>query len=436
MSDLLVTHSYDFVKPPEVQTALARILGVGVLVAEGDEHRFQRKKLMPAFAFRHIKDLYPVFWAKSREVVQAMTDHIGGPNSDPEKATKTGVIEAGEWASRAALDIIGVAGLGRDFGAIKDPHNELSQTYNNVFTPTKQAQLLALLNVFLPQKFVQLLPVKRNHDILAASQKIRSVCMDLIREKREKLKNKEPTDVDILSVALESGAFTDENLAAQLMTFLAAGHETTATAMTWTTYLLAKHPEVQARLRREIREHLPPPDSDTDISSLDIDHLPYLNAVCSEGLRYYSPVPLTLRAAGPNAVLLGRKVPEGTRIAISPWAVHFDTGLWGADAREFNPERWLQRTVEDGQEKAKYVASGGASSNYAMLTFLHGPRSCIGQSFSRAEFACLLACWVGRFEFALQNEEDADEKKIDIKNGVTARPAKGMYLQATVVDGW
>ena len=420
-----------------MQVALSRILGVGVLVAEGDEHRFQRKKLMPAFAFRHIKDLYPVFWAKSREAVQAMTDYVGARNPDPEKATKTGVIEAGDWASRAALDIIGVSGLGRDFGAIKDPSNELNQTYKNVFTPTKQAQILALLNIFLPLWLVRCLPVKRNNDILEASQMIRSVCMDMIQEKKGKLLRKEPTDVDILSVALESGAFTDEKLVDQLMTFLAAGHETTATAMTWTTYLLAKHPEVQTRLRQEIREHLPSPDSDTDISSLDIDHLPYLNAVCSEGLRYYSPVPLTFREAGPNAYLLSRKIPEGTRITIVPWAVHYDTGLWGADAAEFNPDRWLQKS-EGGEEggKDKFVASGGASSNFAMLTFLHGPRSCIGQSFSRAEFACLLACWVGRFEFALKNEEDADEKKIEIKGGVTARPAKGMYLQTTVVDGW
>jgi cytochrome P450 len=95
--------------------------------------------------------------------------------------------------------------------------------------------------------------------------------------------------LDILSVALESGGFTDENLIDQLMTFLAAGHETTASAMTWATYLLAKHPEVQARLRAEIRENLPSiSDTDTAVSSSDIGRLPYLSAFCNEVLRYLS----------------------------------------------------------------------------------------------------------------------------------------------------
>lgn len=462
LSEVLVTRSYDFQKPSDVQLALSRILGVGVLVAEGDEHKFQRKQLMPAFAFRHVKDLYPIFWNKSREVVQAMTNHIlssaskqaSSPSSsssfpDPEKASKTQVIEVGDWASRATLDIIGLAGLGKDFGAIQNPDTELSQTYKNVFSPNQQARRLALLTFFLPNWLVARLPVQRNNDILAASRTIRTVCGELVREKREKLARKEPTDVDILSVALESGAFTDENLVDQLMTFLAAGHETTATAMTWGIYVLAKNPEIQARLRQEVREHLPSlvesgeeeGEEDRQISSLDIDHLPYLNAVCSELLRYYAPVPLTLREAGAGAVLQGRKIPQGTRIVLSPWATNFDPNLWGADAAQFRPERWLSEGVGNGggdNRPSMHAAnSGGASSNFAYLTFLHGPRSCIGQSFAKAEFACLLACWVGRFEFALKNEEDRDEKNISVKGtGATAKPEKGMYVYATVVDGW
>jgi cytochrome P450 len=67
---------------------------------------------------------------------------------------------------------------------------------------------------------------------------------------------------------------------------------------------------------------------------------------------------------------------------------------------------------------------------------LHGPRSCIGQRFATAEFACLLAAWIGRFEFALNDERELDEKNVEIKGGVTARPAKGMYVKAKVLEGW
>ena len=204
----------------------------------------------------------------------------------------------------------------------------------------------------------------------------------------------------------------------------------TAASMTWAVYLLARHPQVQARLRAEIREHLPPLTGST-VSSLDIDRMPYLNAVCHEILRYYGPVPMTLRQAVCDTTIQGHFVPKGTRIMITPWAVNKSKGMWGPDALQFDPDRWMPRFEGD-----KAAASGGAKSNYAFLTFLHGPRSCIGQSFAKAEFACLLAAWIGRFAFELYNKDEMDEDKMVIKGGVTARPAKGLHVRTTVVEGW
>ena len=406
-----------------------------MLLAEGDEHKMQRRNLLPAFAFRHVKDLYPVFWAKAREGVQAMTEKILNDAAERDDAEKnTAVIEAGNWASRITLDIIGLAGLGRDFHAIKDPGNRLTQAYGRVFKPSRQAQMLQLLGMLFSPKLVAWLPFRRNEDISSAAGMIRAECAELIKEKKEKLAQKELTDVDILSVAIESGGFSDENLVDQLMTFLAAGHETTASAMTWAAYLLAKHTDVQTRLRAEVREHLPPisgSDDDSTVSSFDIDRMPYLNAVCNEILRYLAPVALTVRTAACDTSIQGQFVPKGTQIMLVPWAINKSEALWGEDARSFNPERWMPKSDGD-----KHAASGGATSNYAFLTFLHGPRSCIGQSFAKAEFACLLAAWVGRFSMELHNKEEMDESKIDIKGGVTARPSKGMHIDATVLEGW
>ncbi|KAH8204419.1 hypothetical protein TruAng_001470 [Truncatella angustata] len=441
LAEVLVHRNYDFEKPAEVKSFLGRILGVGVLVAEGDEHKVQRRNLLPAFAFRHVKDLYPVFWQLSRKAVQAMTADILADArkqtgaQDTEKALvdrkNTSVIEVGNWASRATLDIIGIAGMGNDFKAIEDPNNEVNETYRTVFQPTKQAQLLGLLGQFLPTWFVRSLPVKRNNDIGQAAKVIKTVCRDLIVQKRQRLARKEPTEVDILSVAIESGGFTDEDLVNQMMTFLAAGHETTASAMTWAVYMLSRYPDVQTRLRQEIRENLPSPDTDQDVTSVQIDHLPYLNAVCNEVLRYYPPVPMTLRETAVDTSIMGHRVPKGTRIILAAAAINFDQDLWGPDAGEFNPDRWMAKDAAD-----KSAASGGATSNYAYMTFLHGPRSCIGQAFAKAEFACLLASWVGRLEFELYNKEEHDERNVQIKGGVTARPAKGMYVYAKVVEGW
>ncbi|KAK1451701.1 cytochrome P450 [Colletotrichum melonis] len=447
LAEVLVTHNYDFKKPGAVRSSIGRILGIGVLLAEGDDHKVQRKNLMPAFAFRHVKDLYPLFWSKACEGVQAITDavHAEATKSategltDPEKAAlgpNTAVLEIGNWASRTTLDIIGMAGMGRDFGAIRDPANPLNQTYQHVFKPSRQAQVLAVLGLLLPGNLVHHLPLQRNGDIAKAANTIRATCRELIREKKEKLERKQLTDIDILSVALESGCFTEDNLVDQMMTFLAAGHETTASAMMWAIYCLCLNPEVQSRLRLEIRERLPTPGTPGDITALDIDHMPYLNAVCNEVLRYYSPVPMTLREAAVDTVIDGNKVPKGTRIMLCPWATNKDTSLWGADAGRFNPNRWLPSRDGDAAETKKTANSGGATSNYAFMTFLHGPRSCIGQGFAKAEFACILASWIGRFEFSLKNKEEYDEKNMTIKGGVTARPSKGLHVYVKVVDGW
>ena len=264
-----------------------------------------------------------------------------------------------------------------------------------------------------------------NSNIVEAIQVIKRVCRQLIQQKQEKLDRKEKrVDVDILSVALESGGFSEEGLVNQMMTFLAAGHETTATTLTWVTYALCLHPEIQTRLREEIRANLTSiSDDSTTVTSEMLDKLHYLHAVCKETLRLYSPVPLTMRETPKNTTILNQYVPKGTKIVMALSATNTSTELWGPDAAEFNPERWL------GPGKAN---SGSASSNYAFMTFLHGPRSCIGQSFAKAEFACLLAAMVGRFEWALQ---DPDWKP-DVRGGVTAKPKGGLFVKMKPIEGW
>ena len=228
---------------------------------------------------------------------------------------------------------------------------------------------------------------------------------------------------NILSVAIESGEFTDEGLVNQLMTFLVAGHETTASALSFAIYALCRYPEVQRRLREEVHFRLPDPRSPTSsITSNDIDNFPYLNAVCNEVLRLYAPVAVTGRVAAADTTLVGQYVPKGTTIFIAPWAINADKGFWGEDAEHFNPDRWL------GESKAN---SGGIESNYAFLTFLHGPRGCIGQSFAKGEFACLLAAWAGTLETRFASADYV----MHVGNGLTTRP-KDLEVKVHVVDEW
>lgn len=366
---------------------------------------------MPAFSFRHIKDLYPVFWSKSMEMVNALQDYVA---SQPANTA----VEMGDWASRATLDIIGVAGMGQDFNALKDPNSDLTQTYQRIFKPSRAQQILGLLGLFIHPNIIAHIPVKRNADIHAACQVARDTCRRVVEQKKIRLANKEPMDPDIISVALESGGFSDENLVDQMMTFLAAGHETTASAMQWAIYALSQNLGIQKRLREEIRKSI---SLDDEIDAAKIDGISYLHAVCNEVLRIHTPVPLTLRVTDHDTFIGRQAVPKGTIIILAPAAINTSSELWGTDAGEFNPDRWM------GPGKAN---SGGATSNYAFMTFLHGPRSCIGQKFSQAEFACLLAAFVAKFEFVMK---DPDEK-VEIKGGITARPKNGMNVILTPVE--
>lgn len=432
--------NYEFIKPPQFRMDLGLLLGIGVLLAEGDEHKRQRRALMPAFSYRHIKDLVPVFWSKGREVTVKMTAVVqsestgsngavtSNGSSEKPAAKNDGVLELSNWASRVTLDIIGTAGLGHDFHAIGDPSSELNECYRRVFQPdrSRARRWIQLLAQVVPMWILFRMPFKRNKEVREARALIRRVCHELIEEKKAKIATGKSTDVDILSVALSSGGFSDENLVDQLMTFLAAGHETTASAMVWASYLLCLNSSIQSKLHSEIRSKLPSiSDVNAKVTAEDIDKVSYLHAVCHETLRYIPSVPLTMRVAAHDSTILGNPIPAKTMIIVAPWAVNRSPELWGPDAGEFKPERWLN---EDGS----FNGSGGAPSNYSFLSFLHGPRSCIGQRFALEEFACLLAAWVGRFEM-----EFADPNfKLDIVGGVTAKPRGGLKVKARVVEGW
>lgn len=377
---------------------------------------------MPAFSYRHIKDLYPIFWSKGVEMVGMIENHIKGNSGK-------NVITVGDWASRATLDIIGVAGMDQDFHSLRDPSNKLNEQYRRALKePSTLMKLVTLLGLFVVDlRLVLKLPLKRNIEIKAASDYIRTVARQIICQKREKMEKQKDTnnDVDIISVALRSGGFSEENLVDQMMTFLAAGHETTSSAFQWAIYALCKHPEMQTRLREEIRANLPPisKEDPTPASASAVDALPYLNAFCNEVLRYYPPVRITVREAARDTTIVGAPIPKGTILLLAPEVINHSPQFWGRDADEFNPERWM------GPGRAN---TGGADSNYAFMTFIHGPRSCIGQGFAKAELACLVAVTVGKFHVEL---EDPDAP-LETKNGVTVSPRDGVRAKFTALEGW
>jgi cytochrome P450 len=204
-------------------------------------------------------------------------------------------------------------------------------------------------------------------------------------------------------------------------------HETTASALTWACYLLTLHPEYQEKLRAEIREKIP--SGDSQITYSDLESLPLLNGICQEVLRLYPTVPATIRESIRDTTVAGKHVPKGTRIILCPYAINRCPLFWGDNGEEFLPERWIDTDKNGNKVPNK---NGGASTNFAEITFLHGQRSCIGKDFARAELRCAVAGVVGRFAFEMQDPK----QEIHIAGAVTTKPVEGMHLRMRRVEGW
>ncbi|KJZ76346.1 hypothetical protein HIM_04428 [Hirsutella minnesotensis 3608] len=413
ISEILVSKNYNFPKAHMSRHFARRYVGHGILDATGKEHKTQRRKFAPVFAFGRIRHLYATFWDKAGEATTAMTAAC--------KSGRSAKVDIHAWAVRCTLDIIGKAGMDVDFGAIQNENNAIIQSYADLHQLSWQDAILTLLSLRFPEWFVSRIPLQRNRVFSKSMYHIRKACQKAIQSKKRMMDEKQQSTPDICSTALESGLFaSDERLTEQLMGFLFTGHHTTAKALTAAIYALCCFPEKQRLLREEIRQVLPPVDGTGEICGDDIENMPYLNAVCKEVLRKYIEAEST-REAACEIMIQGQVIPRGTTIVLSSCYTNTDPVLWGEDANEFKPERWL----EDSS------GNGGATSNYAFLSFMHGPQSCIATRYALGELACLVAAWIGRLEFSLCDKELLNEGKLPPK-----ALESQLCVQIRVVEGW
>jgi cytochrome P450 len=171
---------------------------------------------------------------------------------------------------------------------------------------------------------------------------------------------------------------------------------------------------MQTTLRTEVRNALSAAEP-SDLCSI-MESLPYLNGVMHETLRIYPTAPILFRVAAVDTHMLGNWVPRGTRVVIPPWIMNRSPELWGEDAEEFRPQRWI-----DANGRPNSTGGGEIS----ILTFLHGPRGCIGENFSKAELRCLIASMVSQFEWTL----DMPKEDVVPAGAITIRPANGLHLK-------
>ncbi|CEJ61736.1 Putative Cytochrome P450 monooxygenase [Penicillium brasilianum] len=430
--DIMSTNTYDFEKPWRARNFLARILGFGLILSEGAAHKKQRKALTPAFNIKNIRAMYSLMWDKTNQLLVELEKELKmNPMDGTSPEEGVGKLEMGVWGSRLTLDIIGPAAMGRDFRSLQNSDNPVAESFLRILEPTTEKMAFLAMNFTLPQWIAQRVPWRLNQVIANETGFLRNLCNDIVREKREMLATSKASakdlEADILGTMMLGGDFSDTELVDQMLTFLAAGHETTAAALTWACYLLTLHPEVQTRLRTEIRTKIP--SATHPITHADLESLPLLNGVCQEVLRLYPTVPVTIREAICNTTVAGKHVPRGTRLILCPYAINRAPIFWGEHGEEFLPERWIDTDKAGNQIPNN---NGGASTNFAQITFLHGQRACIGKDFARAELRCAVAGVVGRFAFEMQDPK----QEIHIAGAVTTKPVEGMNLKMWRVEGW
>lgn len=221
LADLFVKNTYDFVKPKRISRFLRHVLGGGLILVEENEHKFLRKNTMPAFHFRHLNELYPMMWTKAKILCDRLKKEASGAGSTD--SDDSSVIEIGTWASKVTLDIIGVAGMGRQLNVIEKGGDPIQELYEEMLEPSQEKLLFAASCMTTSYSLIRLIPWKINKLFVYLTSSLDRICRELIQEKRQAISEKGDDHFDILSLLIKSDLFTDEVLKDQLLTFLAAG---------------------------------------------------------------------------------------------------------------------------------------------------------------------------------------------------------------------
>jgi cytochrome P450 len=354
--------------------------------------------------------------------------------------------------SNKLLDVIAEAALGVKTDSLSAQGSEFSVLYSQIFDQPPAGQVISLINTFIPVR--SWLPLKANTDFLHATREVRRQLRNTIKERRAEIfgegtkkrevrhERTEEGSKDLLTFILYERSegdnkWSDEDILGHLLNFMAAGHETTATALVWATLTLCLHPRIQARLRSEIQSKIPhsnPP------SFAELETLTYMNAFFKEVLRCLSPTVMIARTPAKELTLCGTVIPVGTTCFLDPQSIHFNPSIWGPDAEFFNPDRHLP-----GHSSEKEFPQ--SRDPYAIETLSNGPRICIGKLFAIAEFKSMMVELLRNFEMTrgwdkngdrLDEDEECepDEEGLEgvfagvrLKNSITLRWKEGVYVR-------
>jgi cytochrome P450 len=359
---VLVDNYENYSRTPASIRVLHPILGEGLLTAEGRAWKHQRRTLAPAFTPRAVMPLVPHMVAATDETIAKL------------KAASHAPVDLRAAMQRMTLEIAGRTmfsfGMDRHGAALRD----FVMEYGEKLARPRFLDLVLPLSWPSPQDFSRARFRKRWTAFIGM----------LLAERRAAGKNDgaPPRELfDLMGAARdpESGeAFTDEQLGDQVATMILAGHETTATALFWSLYLLALDPDTQEQLAAEVK-------GATIDGGFDLERLKFTRAVVDETMRLYPPAFLIIRAAAGPDTIDSRPVKKRDVVLIAPWILHRHEKLW-REPSAFIPQRFMTGTPPD---------------RFAYLPFGVGARVCIGAHFALVEAVLALAKIIGAFRVSL-----------------------------------
>ncbi|KAF9256570.1 cytochrome P450 [Marasmius fiardii PR-910] len=415
---------------PVTKRFFARFFGKGLLWAEGESHRRQRKALTPAFSNAALRRLTSVFY----DSVYKLKTHW---DSRLENHPDGDVIEVQEWMNHVALDSIGIAGFSHDFGSLDGKPSTVVDAFDSLGStpPTALGRILFLLSFVFP--WLSYIPTERTRKTDDLNKSMTGIADEMLGKSR-----RVGEDNSIIGLLIkaentrEKGDgelhMTAEEVSAQMNVLLLAGYETTSISLTWALIELSKAQSKQDLLRKELLQIKAGQDAQWD-DLMAPDKYPYLDAVVHEVLRLHPPLADTTRVATEDDVLPlsapvvtkdGREVTsltiaKGTVVCSPISCINRSKLLWGKRAKEFIPERWMEGI--GGLEDAEVIpASAKEIQGYRhLLTFSDGPRTCLGKNFALSEFKAVLSVLVKNYRFEFPG---GPETKIELARAILPRP--------------
>ncbi|GAA0506392.1 Cytochrome P450 [Halorubrum aquaticum] len=388
---VLVEDHATYVKGEMPREQLGNLLGDGLFLAEGKRWREQRTAVRSAF-FRERVDEYG----------DAMAEHArrtvdGWDDGD--------AVDLHEAATEYAFSVLAEGLLGDDIEGERETVRAAAESITERFDMRRLAS-------FLPEW----VPTPTNRRYRRRLDALRETLRDLVDDRRAAGPPADPGSADdllgTLVAAAELGAIDDDELVDNAVTFLFAGHETSALGLTYTLHALATHPDIQERVRREVAAF------DDDPTAAEVRDCPALTAAINEALRLYPPVHTFFREPTEPVTLGGYRIPAGVVVSLSPWVVHRD-GRWWDDPETYRPERWLHESpsgaVSVGDEAPGPAV--GERPEYAYFPFGGGPRHCIGMRFARQELRLATATLLRRVRL------EAVDGDLELRASANTRPA-------------